>query len=154
MSKRDLLLFLCAVTLFLPFSGAYGSSIPVTWTGTAGDSSWNTAANWSPTGVPNNGTNTFGVTMSGAGTVNLAGAVSIDSLSMTSSMLNMSTGGANSLVLGVAASSLSNATIVGGTLTTNGTLTLSGTQFFNGPVSNPVLDNFGTVNTGTGPASS
>ncbi len=149
MSKRDLWLFLCVATLFLPVSGAYGSEIPVNWTGSAGDSAWTTANNWNPTGAPNNGANTYGVTVNGAGTVNLVGAFSIDSLAMTSSVLNMSTGGSNSLALGVAASTLTGAMIVGGTLTNNGTLTLSTAQFVN----SPVLDNFGTLSTAAGSGS-
>ncbi|MGD0048188.1 MAG: hypothetical protein ABSE42_14390, partial [Bryobacteraceae bacterium] len=141
MAKRDPVLFLCVLCLFLPFPGAYGASIGVTWSGTSGGS-WNTAANWTPSDVPNNGANTFGVTISGSGTsVSLLGGIAIDSLTMNSSTLNMTSGGPNSLTLAVGPSSLNGAQIQGGTLTNNGTLTLNAATF-----NNSVLNNSGTVN--------
>ncbi len=145
MAKRDLLLFLCVLCLFLPFHGAYGAELGVTWNGSAGDFSWNTSTNWTPGDMPNNnGTNTFGVTIGLPGTtVNLSGGITIDNLTMNSSTLNMYTGGPNSLTLATGASSLSNSSIVSGTITNNGTLTLNKTTFYSS-----VLVNNGTINTG------
>ena len=145
MAKRDLLLFLCVLCLFLPFPGAYGAELGVTWNGSAGDFSWNTSTNWTPGDMPNNnGTNTFGVTIGLPGTtVNLSGGITIDNLTMNSSTLNMYTGGPNSLTLATGASSLSNSSIVSGTITNNGTLTLNKTTFYSS-----VLVNNGTINTG------
>ena len=147
MVKRDPILFLCVLCLFLPISGAYGSSIGATWTGSGGDSSWSNAGNWNPSGAPiNNGTNTFGVTIGPPGaTVNLLGGITIDSLAMNSSKLGMSSGGPNSLTLAMGPSSLTNSQIVGGTFTSNGTLTLNAATF-----NASTLNNNGTVNTAGG----
>jgi len=131
--------------IFLPLSGAYGSSISAGWTGSGGDSSWSTPGNWTPSGAPNNnGSNTFGVTIGPPGaTVDLPGSITVDSLTMNSSTLSMS-GGPNSLTLATGPSSLTNSNIVGGTFTSNGTLTLSATTF------NTTLNNNGTINMASG----
>src|ERR1700761_2301308 len=81
-----------------------------TWTG-ASSTSWNTAANWSPSGVPGSADNVTVVT--GSNTCKLGASVSINNLTVTSGTLDMN----------------------GGTLTVNGTTA----QFTAGTVQNGTL---------------
>ena len=148
------LISLISVSLFALLPCAFGGSIGTTWTGSAGDGSWNTAVNWSSAGVPNNGGgNTYVVTIgTPGGTVALAGGISIDGLMMTSTAIKMTAGGSNSLTLAAGPSSLINSQIIGGTLTTNGTLTLGGASINSSLINNGVIqaDNTGiTTLTGT-----
>ncbi|HXD79073.1 MAG TPA: hypothetical protein VN616_14750 [Puia sp.] len=104
---------------------ALQAQISYTWTG-ATSTSWTTATNWSPAGVPGAADNVTIVT--GTNTCKLAASVSIGNLTLTSGTLDLN--GGTLTVNG------SNAQFTAGTIQ-NGTLTVTGattTSFGNGPV--------------------
>ncbi|HTR28541.1 MAG TPA: T9SS type A sorting domain-containing protein [Puia sp.] len=104
---------------------ALQAQISYTWTG-ASSTSWATATNWSPSGVPGSADNVTIVT--GSNICKLASSVSINNLTLTSGTLDLNAG--TLTVNGT------NAQFTAGTVQ-NGTLTIAGatsTVFGNGPV--------------------
>ena len=84
--RRRVALFSATVAISLAFP-ALAAVIDSSWDGGAGSSLWSGANNWSPDGVPNNGTpaNTYyNVTIGRGFTVNLDASRSIDSLTLSS----------------------------------------------------------------------
>src|SRR5580693_8467745 len=68
---------------------ALQAQISYTWTG-ASSTSWTTAANWLPSGVPGSADNVTIVT--GSNTCRLASSVSINNLTLTSGTLDLNAG--------------------------------------------------------------
>jgi hypothetical protein len=89
-----------------------------TWTDTAGDSLWSTATNWSPSGVPGNGTNGFSDYNVSIGTPSPC----ILTISPTIDNLTMTTGG----VLDIQA--YNTLTLNGPALTDNGSIVINSNQ--------------------------
>src|SRR5580704_7455596 len=119
--KRCLLL--CG--LLIAAAQSMQAQIAYTWTG-ASSTSWNTATNWAPNGVPGAADNVTIVT--GGNTCKLGASVSINNLTLTSGTLDLNGG--------VFTVSGPNAQFTAGTVQ-NGTLTVTGattTAFGNGPV--------------------
>ncbi|HEV3324671.1 MAG TPA: hypothetical protein VG052_03675, partial [Puia sp.] len=119
--KRCLLL--CG--LLIAAAQAIQAQVSYTWTG-ASSTSWNSAANWAPGGVPGAADNVTIVT--GGNTCKLGPSVSINNLTLTSGTLDLNGG-----VLTVNGT---NAQFTAGTVQ-NGTLTVTGATtatFGNGPV--------------------
>src|SRR5579863_459150 len=117
MKKRSILFcgLLIIVTQVVKAQTSY------TWTG-ASSTSWNTAANWAPSGVPGAADNVTVVT--GSNTCKLGASVSITNLTLTSGTLDLN----------------------GGTLTVNGTTA----QFTAGTVQNGTLTVTGATTTNFG----
>jgi hypothetical protein len=96
-----------------------------TWTG-ASSTSWTTAANWSPGGVPGAADNVTIVT--GGNTCKLGAGASINNLTVTSGTLDLNGG---TLTVNGTAVQFTAGTVQNGTLTVTGATT---TNFGNGPV--------------------
>ncbi|MGD0365397.1 MAG: hypothetical protein ABSC93_31325, partial [Bryobacteraceae bacterium] len=93
------------------------SLVNVSWAGGGGD--WGTATNWTPNGVPNNGANTYNVT------INSGGQDSVY-LDVSAAIASLALGGAAGGSASLTSSTGQTLTITGGfTINTNGELSLS-----------------------------
>lgn len=72
---------LSVLTAGLTITHVRGAVVMSDWTGGAGDQLWNTAGNWSPAQVPNNGIDTFDVTVNGA-SPDVASSIEISRLTL------------------------------------------------------------------------
>jgi Secretion system C-terminal sorting domain len=96
-----------------------------TWNGTA-STSWNTATNWTPNGIPGSADNVTVVT--GGNNCKLGASTSINNLTVTSGTLDMNGG---TLTVNGTTAQFTTGTVQNGTLTITGATT---TTFGNGPV--------------------
>ena len=111
---------------FLVFAAqALQAQTNYTWTG-ASSTSWNTAANWTPSGVPGAADNVTIVT--GSNTCKLGAGTSINNLTVTSGTLDMNGG---TLTVNGTTAQFTTGTVQNGTLTITGATT---TTFGNGPI--------------------
>ena len=116
-----------------------------TWTDTSADGLWNTGANWSPSGTPNNGANTYNVTINPTGLpsgATISSTIVISSLSILGSTAGLTTNAnltvtgsssilgeldVNSLTLLGSLGNFSGTTLAGGTFSVgNATLKFTG----------------------------
>ena len=118
--KRSLLL--CGILLLVQ---ALQAQTSYTCTG-ATSTSWTTAGNWSPSGVPGAADNAIIVT--GSNTCKLAASASINNLTLTNGTLDLNGG---TLTVGGTTVLFTTGTVQNGTLTVTGAAT---TTFGNGPV--------------------
>jgi RHS repeat-associated protein len=138
----------------LPGSTSADPSCTDTWTGTAGDASWQTAENWSTDSVPGSGD----VACIGLGTtVHVTGGANQAAVLKDEGTLEIS-GGSLELVSSTEVSSVESLMLSGGTLTGAGALDVSGTLSWTGGTMSgsgkTVLESgtTGTINPGSGSA--
>jgi hypothetical protein len=102
---------------------------PITWTGGAGNSDWDTAGNWSTATVPGASDDvTFDNTSVGNCIVNTANGASVQSLAIYGG----AGGYAGTLVINTSLTMTAGFTCAGGTISGNGNLTLQGTDSWTG----------------------
>lgn len=104
---------------------AASAQVSYTWNGSV-STNWNTAANWTPSGVPGSGDNVTIVT--GSNTCQLGANQSITDFKLTSGTLDL---GGYTLTVGGNNALFSTGTVQNGTMTVSGATT---TSFSNGPV--------------------
>jgi hypothetical protein len=127
MSKSERLI-LFAAGLFIFPSAALAGSVNAVWTGGDSSSVWTDALNWNPNGIPNNGADTFSVSITSTAynPVTLGTNTTINQLIMAGTSLSLSSPSVTlNLVSGP--SSLTNATLTGGSLVVGDSLQGSGT---------------------------
>jgi hypothetical protein len=121
--KRSILL--CGLFIIVAVQSLQAQT-SYTWTGTT-STSWNTATNWAPNGIPGAADNVTVVT--GGNTCKLGASTSINNLTVTSGTLDMNGG---TLTVNGTTVQFTAGTVQNGTLTVTGATT---TVFGNGPVS-------------------
>ncbi|HLX67322.1 MAG TPA: hypothetical protein VKR41_10015, partial [Puia sp.] len=111
--------------LLVIFAQALRAQTNYTWNGST-STSWNTATNWTPNGIPGSADNVTIVT--GANTCKLVASTAINNLTLTSGTLDMNGG---TLTVNGTTAQFTAGTVQNGTLTITGATT---TTFGNGPV--------------------
>ncbi len=128
MTRRiPLLALMPFLASFLSQGEALAAVINSVWTGGAGNGLWNSGMNWSPSGAPNNGTNTYNVTINSNGLptgVTITTAITVSSLSLSGSNTALATN-ANLTVSG-------SSTVAGGLDVNSGTCSLNSLSNFSG----------------------